>query len=737
MQDLAWSDGSLVESECPDMYPLAVLDRNGNNTGETKWIYSGCSEYYIIGDMVWNDSVGAYNYKAGEKLWGQTSGKSNPYAAQSYYNDPNGRRITVHWISDYSSKNGLNKSWNGAQSLPLETTLVKYDNGSYAIWQNPVSEVEVLRGTKLYENYDFTIAKSNANVLSGITSQVYEILLTVDMTKTASNEFGFELRVNGNEKVIFRYDAVNKKLVMDKSNSPITYERESFSVSLTPDSDGKIRLRAFVDNSALEFFGNDGEAHLIDLYFASSDAVGMNFYSNGGTVAVDSLEIYEMKSIYTGKNVSESAKDSYISIVGTNNANSESAFTLEAALYPMQTNAEFVWNIPEGLTKVSENGNSITLLGTKAGKYTVSVSAFDKTEEFEVTINESKGKINVWLMGGQSNAVGYASDTPSSAQTDHRYYTGFDNVLYYGVNNDLKFNKDEFVKVILGKGSNYKSSGSEIGIAKALDYTGEMNAVIKTAWGGSWLYPALEGGTSQQVGTWTSPSYVELANTVGNTYIPWESDVAVDIPDVDTSVLISDANYPYYGEISAGHMYRLFVRTVAEAVIKLEEMGYTPVLRGMWWMQGEQESVNATQSALYDEVLTCFINDVRTEMNAIFGNEQGANMPFVCGNIYRPETKKVDGTYVYSQPKYLAKINDAQSIVASTLPNVFVLENGDDDEGITNGEDITAKDGYIDREFFGQLDAWHFNADTLEYFGEKFVESCLFNCTIQIAISPK
>lgn len=298
VQDLTWSDGSLVKSECPDMYPLAVLDRDGNSLGETKWIYNASSEWYILGDMVWNDEVGAYNYTAEMKLSSQMAGESNAYAAQTYYNDPNGRRITVHWIRDYSTTNGLQKRWNGVQSLPLETTLIKHSDGTYAIYQNPVSEVESLRDTKLFEKYNFTVSQNDGNILSGITSQVYEVILTVDMTKTTSSEFGFELRTKSNEKVVYKYDAVNNCLIMDKSASPISYENEIISATLEPDSNGKIKLRAIVDNSVLEFFGNDGEAHLVDLYFASPDAVGMALYSADGTVCVDSLEIYELKSMY-------------------------------------------------------------------------------------------------------------------------------------------------------------------------------------------------------------------------------------------------------------------------------------------------------------------------------------------------------------------------------------------------------------------------------------------------------
>ena len=346
---------------------------------------------------------------------------------------------------------------------------------------------------------------------------------------------------------------------------------------------------------------------------------------------------------------------------------------------------------------------------------------------------ESKGVINVWLIGGQSNAVGYGNEVPAEAADDYRYYNGFENTLYWGVHEKPEYNPDEFVALTLGRGQTNVRNGAELGIAKALDSTGEMNAVIKCAWGATALLPSLTSTISTKVGTWTSPSYIERANMSHDderyqelgTYTPWGSETAVDIPDVDTSVTISNNEFGYAGKTNAGHMYDLFVETVAEGVEKLIAMGYTPVLRGMWWMQGEAESNNATWSGLYDEALECLITDIRAEMNTVFGGTQGDGMPFVCGNIYRPETKNEDGSYVYTQQAYLAQINDAQAIVAEKLDRVYVVENGDDDEGLKVGEAVVPKEGYIDQPFFAQQDSWHFNSATQQYFGEKFVELAL------------
>jgi len=298
------------------------------------------------------------------------------------------------------------------------------------------------------------------------------------------------------------------------------------------------------------------------------------------------------------------------------------------------------------------------------------------TEESAMN-NANEKIINVWLIGGQSNAVGYGRGAPSGAAEDSRYYTGFDNVLYFGNHEQFKYNEDDFVPTSIGlgrtadnDGNRIITSGSEIGIANALGDTGEMNAVIKFAYGGTYLYPKQSASVNDNAKTWTSPSYINAH------------------PEVNTGTNI-------------GALYNLFVDTVTEGIALLREKGYTPVIKGMWWMQGENEGMNATHAAAYEELLTCLVNDVRGELENITGQDC-SDMPFICGNVMR---NPADAT----QYPALDTVNAAQAAVAGKLKNVGVLTKSD----------------YSSKSFFGYHDGWHFNVDTYNYMGEKFVEMVL------------
>ncbi len=302
-----------------------------------------------------------------------------------------------------------------------------------------------------------------------------------------------------------------------------------------------------------------------------------------------------------------------------------------------------------------------------------------------------KGVIDVYLIGGQSNAVGYGQDNASNkiSSLDSRYTNGFDDVLYFGEQerSGEAVNK-QFQPVKLGLGKDSNSSGAEIGIASALKDEGGMNAVIKCAWGATHLYPDTVYDISYQQGTWTSPSYIKNHNV-----------------DLSVNPLI-------------GNMYNRFISTVTEGLELLKKQGYKPVIKGMWWMQGEAEMSTFTMSNAYETLLTTLIYDVRNDVSKITGCDY-SEMPFVFG---LPAWNPSNG----GAPQYQNEVRTAMQNVAN------------------NGNIINAD--YIDCKGLTQHDSWHFNAQGQKYLGESFIakvndlnegKNANFNEIISIEKSPK
>ncbi len=272
--------------------------------------------------------------------------------------------------------------------------------------------------------------------------------------------------------------------------------------------------------------------------------------------------------------------------------------------------------------------------------------------------------INVYLIAGQSNAVGYGMDTGNKiAKSDDRFVNGFENVLYYG--SQERWNGSNldygFEPVKLGMGVQPTRSGAEIGIANAIADYGEMNAIIKCAWGATHLYPDTQYDVSLKQGTWTSPTYIKNNNV-----------------DMSKNPLI-------------GNMYNRFEDTVTHAIKLLIEDGYTPVIKGVWWMQGEAEMFTLEMASAYRELFETLIYDTRNMLSEVTGYDCG-NVPFICG---LPKWNSKNS----APPTYQGMVRTAMTTVADTLENV----------------------GCVDCMPLTQHDDWHFNAQGQQYLGEAFV----------------
>ncbi len=275
---------------------------------------------------------------------------------------------------------------------------------------------------------------------------------------------------------------------------------------------------------------------------------------------------------------------------------------------------------------------------------------------------QSLGQIDVYLIAGQSNAVGFGSDGLSAyIANDPRYTEGFDNVLYYGVaeNNIVS----ELVPVTSGLGKNTDSVGAEVGIAAAVG--DRKSAVIKHAIGGTYLYPTTDGTPAQNYGTWTSPSYIEKygVSTNGN---------------------------------KTGDIYEEFVKTVTNGIALLKAEGYTPVVKGIWWMQGEAETPYETRANAYEELLTMLIADMRADVGTIVGADL-SNLPFVMGKIKRNPDP------AYAQYEFVDVVNAAQVAVTTKVDKTFIIDTGS----------------------LRQLDGWHYCADAQHWIGTQFISTVI------------
>ncbi len=206
-----------------------------------------------------------------------------------------------------------------------------------------------------------------------------------------------------------------------------------------------------------------------------------------------------------------------------------------------------------------------------------------------VQADSSDGRITenplyVWLIAGQSNAAGYTSWTG---------YTGdrrFTDVLYYGVTDNQALSTARVTDVHIGLGTNETKIGPEIGMASIItgNNEGKEYAFIKCAYGSSSLSPsAISSDTtsnSYRYGSWTSPSYLDKHPTTNS---------------------------------RAGLAYENMLSVVEAGLGAYQALGYTPIVSGIAWMQGEKDALSNIAAAEYKELLLDFVSDLQSNIKEI------------------------------------------------------------------------------------------------------------------------
>jgi len=303
------------------------------------------------------------------------------------------------------------------------------------------------------------------------------------------------------------------------------------------------------------------------------------------------------------------------------------------------------------------------------------VSSAEETASATLTAASEGEIIDVWLVAGQSNAIGSAK--VDNYPTDEAY-ADYKTLLTNGSQNVWHIRNDytDFVPAAFSQGSG-TYSGPEIGIATALDKSANKNAIIKVAYGNTCLYENTSSKESKNYGTWTPPTYIDKhgISTVGN---------------------------------RTGDLYLSFISKVAYGLSELKALGYTPNIKGVWYMQGEADTLtSSTTTARYEELLLTLISDMRADLTEVSGTDC-SELPFVYGRILSNH-ENVGKTV----PSRLTHVQAAQDNVAAntSLKNVFMINTTTDLVDPATGEHRLPV----------QQDGWHYDSLSQQMIGEKFV----------------
>lgn len=258
------SEISAYVYECPELFELAV-DGEINNK---KWILYGGTGEYLIGGF------------DGKKFHKETNpvkfsyGNNCFYASQTFNNIPSedGRRIQMAW----GRVDMPDMPFNQMILFPVTLTLRTTPEG-LRMYAEPVRELENLhKNEKKLKNAKLSSARK---LMSELKGELYRIRANLKLEDAA--EVGFSIR--GTEVV---YDVKNKNLKCGDQSAPME------------PIDGQISLELLVDRTTIEIFGNNGRIYMQMGLHLTDRVRSYDILSKQGDCKVESLEIYELKSIW-------------------------------------------------------------------------------------------------------------------------------------------------------------------------------------------------------------------------------------------------------------------------------------------------------------------------------------------------------------------------------------------------------------------------------------------------------
>lgn len=231
--------------ECPDFFPLgdqfvALFSPQGKKAKNCQYrnLYQNG---YLIGRWSPNST-----YQITQQFTELDFGQDF-YAPQTFL-AKDGRRIAIAWMDMWESPMPSNQhGWSGCFTVPRELTL----SNQGKIIANPIEELKTLRQTA--KHFPQTCLPKNTTYLLNEDASVCEIELIWDLEQSSSAEkFGFWIGTGAQ----FYIDNQNRQLTLMR-HYPEYIISDSRSVPLPKTN--LLKIQAFIDNSCLEIFINDGE----------------------------------------------------------------------------------------------------------------------------------------------------------------------------------------------------------------------------------------------------------------------------------------------------------------------------------------------------------------------------------------------------------------------------------------------------------------------------------------------
>lgn len=251
--------------------------------------------------------------------------------------------------------------------------------------------------------------------------------------------------------------------------------------------------------------------------------------------------------------------------------------------------------------------------------------------------------LDIYLIAGQSNAAGSTQIATSKLNVmkelealNSKYIAGFSDILYSGTS------ATNSVMLVETKANVHNNGmmGPEVGMAETLSgyynaSSGYVAGFIKYAYGGTALLDTATDTNADTRGNWVSPSYEATMSKVN------------------------------HGEMT-GKLYENLLAQISESLGYYEAAGYAPVIKGLYWMQGEADRPYPEE---YKRAFKYFAEDIRRDLTTMTGKDL-TNMPIIIGEISETFSAATD-TMIAINKTFIK----AQNELAAEIEHCYIADN--------------------------------------------------------------
>ncbi|WP_305085149.1 glycoside hydrolase family 32 protein [uncultured Faecalibaculum sp.] len=300
-----------IITECPELYYLPV-----EGTDEYKYVLSEGGRWYQVGDFKEVDGVWTFVPDTVNGPTGDVAARYNmnyapdAYAAQSFYKE-DGRVVMVQWMSNWSYADNstvrqpdgsqvtlegirkmLGEKHNGQFTLMADLSVVRTPEG-LRLKQTPVAEYDQMKNLEVKDDI---VLDDKSNPLEGIHSQQFQFEIEFAPEK-GTEKVVLEVLKNKDYQTTIWYDVNTGILHVDRSKSmaaeqaPADHMQNGTWFKFLEDytapvamTNGKIKLKVFVDNYSVEVYAGNDTIVLTELVFPYKDADLLNLYAVGTPV---------------------------------------------------------------------------------------------------------------------------------------------------------------------------------------------------------------------------------------------------------------------------------------------------------------------------------------------------------------------------------------------------------------------------------------------------------------------